>query len=126
MTKTDRTLIEHTINDLRVALRQLHHQKKTIDSEIESLTTRIDEWQTYLGQNGNSKSPRRRRKKGEALRLILAHFRNPPPNKELSITEIAKATGVSWSSARYALQKNTDAFSENDENGLWSHRETTA
>ncbi|MBU0717395.1 MAG: hypothetical protein KJ749_04030 [Planctomycetes bacterium] len=123
MTETtpNRELIEGTIRDLTETIERLTQQRADIDDRLSQVKARRDEWKAVLArvsdENGSG-TRHRRAKKGENLRKIKALYDELGPGEGLSMAEVARRSGIPWSSVRNELGRDGQGFREG-EDGLW-------
>jgi len=114
-------LIQGTIKDLEAAVEQLQVNRDEILKSLEEKEERLAAWKLKLAQLNTAifSTPlgtRKRRTKGENMREVRGYFENHM-DRGCSVTEIAKAVGIPWSSVRKTLKGNPEMFSLKDD--LW-------
>ena len=114
-------LIQGTIKDMEAAVALLRANRDETLRALEEKEERLAAWKLRLAQLNTGSvltpsGPRRRRTKGENMREVRSYFENHT-DQGCSIAEIAKATGIPWSSVRKTLLGNTENFSLKDD--LW-------
>ena len=117
-----RDLLEDTICDLEDTIDRLSRERADLDSRLTDVKSRCDEWREILAQvsrNGTTTTPRRRARKGENLCRINELFNKVGPSAKFSMADIARKTGIPWSSVRNELNRATSRFGE-DTDGFWS------
>ncbi len=116
-------LLEGTIHDLEETMERLSGERAELDRRLSDVRARRDEWRAILAKvSKNGASVRRRRaKKGENLSKINALFDELGADSGLLMSDIAKRTGIPWSSVRNELQREGAPFVERD--GYWLRKE---
>jgi hypothetical protein len=119
-TEINRELVHGTIADLEQVRESLMAEREKLEKRITAVTMRIRQWQNQLGSTHNGTSAgegRARRRKGENLQSVTAVLQQEPPDKGLTMKQVAEKAGIPWSSARNILQSHKDRFEERG--GLW-------
>lgn len=117
----DPQLIDGTIRDLTAAVDRLEAEKAArqkeladLDAKIAETQARIRSWQNCLSKltHQSTNDDRQRLRKGEALQRINDLFDKVPPGSGLSWSEIARQSGVPWSSVRNVLRREGSGYYE--------------
>ena len=117
--EVDERFAQQTVDDLRIALATLERERDDLTAKIAATTDRIANWEKRIGRASSVKKPRApRRKKGQNRTDILALFQSSP-GQGMTMTAIAEATSIPWSSTRNVLKKYDTLFREDELSSLW-------
>lgn len=112
-------LLDGTIVDLQDLLVEMMTQRDKLDAEIRAKQDRLRQWQARRAKLGAAIHGKgaTRRAKGENERAVAGIYKQANvPAEGLSVREIAKRTGLPWSSVHATLKRKGQYV---ESGGLW-------